>query len=96
MEEETKAIDYRVDRVLNFFSSRRNWDSPTPSPAGECAPPLHPLVPGGEHSLAGDGFGRVPIPTFTQIVFLAKSCIDPVISMRKYGMPMNDLREDLT
>jgi hypothetical protein len=22
-----------------FFSSRRNWDSPNPSPAGECAPP---------------------------------------------------------
>ncbi len=29
---------HRVDRVLGFFSSRPNWDSPTPSPAGECAP----------------------------------------------------------
>ncbi len=29
----------RVGRVLSFFSSRRNWDSPNPSPAGECAPP---------------------------------------------------------
>jgi hypothetical protein len=29
---------HRVGRVLSFFSSRRNWDSPTPSPAGECAP----------------------------------------------------------
>ncbi len=26
---------HRVGRVLSFFSSRRNWDSPTPSPAGE-------------------------------------------------------------
>jgi hypothetical protein len=27
--------------VLRYFSSRRNWDSPNPSPAGECAlPPL--------------------------------------------------------
>jgi hypothetical protein len=24
----------------SFFSSRPNWDSPTPSHAGECVPPL--------------------------------------------------------
>jgi hypothetical protein len=24
--------------VLSFFSSRQNWDSPNPSPAGKCAP----------------------------------------------------------
>ncbi len=35
--------DHLEDRVLSFFSSRQNWDSPTPSPAGE--PP--PLVRGG-------------------------------------------------
>ncbi len=29
---------HRVGRVLSFFSSRRNWDSLNPSPAGECAP----------------------------------------------------------
>ncbi len=28
----------RVGRVLSFFFSRPNWDSPNPSPAGECAP----------------------------------------------------------
>ncbi len=33
---------HRVDRVLFFFSCRRYWDSPIPSPAGECAPPLDP------------------------------------------------------
>ncbi len=37
--------------MLSLFASRRNWDSPNPSPAGECAPP--PLVlGGGAHSLA--------------------------------------------
>ncbi len=40
-----------------LFSSRRNWDSPNPSSAGECAPP--PLVPGGgAHSLARKGVGE--------------------------------------
>ncbi len=33
---------HRVDRVLGFFCSRPNWDSPTPSPPGECAPPFGP------------------------------------------------------
>jgi hypothetical protein len=28
---------HRVGRVISFFSSRRNWDSPNPSSAGECA-----------------------------------------------------------
>ncbi len=28
----------RVDRVLGFFSSRPNWYSRIPSPAGECVP----------------------------------------------------------
>jgi len=41
-------VDHRVDRVLGFFSSRPNWDSPTPSPADE-------------HSLAG--VGGVPFST---------------------------------
>jgi hypothetical protein len=30
---------HKVSRVLSFFSRRRSWDSPTHSPAGECAPP---------------------------------------------------------
>ncbi len=50
--------------MLSFFFSRRNWDSPNPSPAGECAPPPPPPVPrGGAHSLAREVVsGRVPIP----------------------------------
>jgi hypothetical protein len=40
---------HRVDRVLSFFSSRRNWDSPTPSPAGSGR---------RAHSLAREGLGE--------------------------------------
>jgi hypothetical protein len=43
-----EAVQHRVDRVISFFSSRQIWDSPHPSPAGECAP--HPLVRGGGHT----------------------------------------------
>ncbi len=47
--------------MLSFFSSRRNWDSPSPSPAGECAPPPRFW---GRGKLAGErGVGRVAIPT---------------------------------
>ncbi len=50
---------HRVGRVLSFFSSRRNWDSNDPSPAGECAPPPPHSVPGrGAHSLAREGVGK--------------------------------------
>jgi hypothetical protein len=35
------TICHRVDRVLSFYSSRWNWNSPTPSPAGS-VPPAHP------------------------------------------------------
>ena len=55
---------HRVGRLLSIFSSRRNWDSPNPSPAGECVPP--PFGSGGRGTLAGErggAYGRVPIPT---------------------------------
>jgi hypothetical protein len=50
---------------ISIFSRRRNWDSPTPSPTGECAPPLFGSGGsggGGAHSLGVEGVG-VPIPT---------------------------------
>ncbi len=34
-----ESVKHRAGRVLSFFSSRRNWDSPNPSSAGECVPP---------------------------------------------------------
>jgi hypothetical protein len=47
--------DHRVSGVLSFFSSRRNWDSPNPSPAGECAPtPFGSGRGGGRGTLAGE------------------------------------------
>jgi hypothetical protein len=52
---------HRAGRVLRFFSSRWNWDSPNPSPAHECAP--HPVVPGGGAHAGDRGDGRVPITT---------------------------------
>jgi hypothetical protein len=45
-----------VGRVIIFFTSRRNWDSPNPSPVGECAPP--PFLGGGAHSLESEGLGE--------------------------------------
>ncbi len=47
------------------MSPRRNWDSPTPSHASECAPPPGTKGGGGSgraHSPASEG-GGVPIPT---------------------------------
>jgi hypothetical protein len=46
---------HRLDRVLIFFSSRPNWESPTSSHADECVPPL--WFRRGAHSLAGEGVG---------------------------------------
>jgi hypothetical protein len=50
-------MSHRVDRVLSFFSSRRNWDSPNPSPTGECrmCPPSG--FWGRGNSLAREGLG---------------------------------------
>jgi hypothetical protein len=51
-------LNHRVGKVPSFFSSRRNWDYPNPSPAGECAPP--PLwYRGRAHSLASEGGGDI-------------------------------------
>ncbi len=62
------AVYHRVGRVLSFFSSRRNWDSPNPSPAGKCAPPFGT---GGWGTLAGErGGGRVPIPTRVLCIYM--------------------------
>jgi hypothetical protein len=56
------------------FSSRWNWDSPTPLAAGECAPP-HPSVRGGGHTrLRLKGWGS-PISnegTYTVVLYIYK------------------------
>ncbi len=48
------SLHHKADGVLSFFSSRRNWDCPTPSSAGECAPPPGSGV-GGHTSKFGHG-----------------------------------------
>jgi hypothetical protein len=66
------SLVHRVDRVLSFLSSRQNsnWDSPTPSHAGQwqCAPP--PFWFRREaHLLTGEGSGRAdPILTDTVVL----------------------------
>ena len=50
------SCDHRVVRVLSFFPSRRNWDSPNPSPARRVCPP--PVLGGEAHSLAREGLGE--------------------------------------
>jgi hypothetical protein len=89
---------HRVGRVLSFFSSRRHWDSPTPSPAGEYAPSF--VFRGGAHSLAGEEVGRVPIPTRGQTLWL-HSCyiirqgyLPPFISALK-GIKFLFAKEDI-
>ncbi len=53
--------------MLSFFSSRRNWDSPNPSPAGDCAPP--PVLGGGAHSLGWES-PNSDEGTYTVVLFI--------------------------
>jgi hypothetical protein len=64
---------HRVGRVLSFFSSRLNWDSPTPLAAGECAPP--PFGPGGGNTrlrLKGCGSPNSDEGTCTVVLYKYK------------------------
>jgi hypothetical protein len=57
--------------VLSFFSSRRNWDSPNPSPAGECAPP--PRFWGEGHTRWRERGWEIPNSvegTYTVVLFI--------------------------
>jgi hypothetical protein len=51
-----------IPRVPQCRSPRLNWDSPTPSPTSECAPPP-PGTKGGYTVACWRGGGRVPIRT---------------------------------
>jgi hypothetical protein len=50
-------LRHREGRVLSFFSSRRNWDSPSPHTQASVPPPLPFGSGGGAHSLAREGVG---------------------------------------
>ncbi len=65
------TVNKYIHRVLSFFSSRRNWNSPTSIAAGECAP-LPLVLGGGAHSLAGEGLGEPQSDEGTYTVVLCK------------------------
>ncbi len=54
----TVTQDHRVGRVLSFFSSRWNWDSPTPPLQASVPSPSPRFWGGGTHSLAREGLGE--------------------------------------
>jgi hypothetical protein len=61
-------VKHRVGRVRSFYSSRWNWDSPTPSPASECAQRrqsaklfLHSVELGLPHPLTRRRVGPTPL-----------------------------------
>jgi hypothetical protein len=63
-------VYHRVDRVRGLFSSRPHWNSPTPSPAGECVPP--PFGWGGGTLARGRVVGGVPIQTRGQTLWYSR------------------------
>jgi hypothetical protein len=75
-----------MDRVLGFFSSRPNWDSPTPSPAGECMPlrfRKRDTLAIGEEGVGGSQ--KIPTDERTDIVVLCLAalwCHNMVISSK--------------
>jgi hypothetical protein len=74
-----------VDRVLGFFSSRPNRDSPTPSPAGECVLPS--FGSGGGYTLtAGEGVGGVPIPTRGQTLWYSRYLPIYALCVHRHGV----------
>jgi hypothetical protein len=55
---QTRGLAAQSRQSAKLFLKSRNWDSPNPSPAGECAPSPPPVFGGGEHSLAREGWGE--------------------------------------
>jgi hypothetical protein len=69
--QQANTVVHRVGRVQSFFSSR-HWDSPNPSPAGECDPPLIPW--GGARSLAREGVGHWESPNSDERTYTVLLC----------------------
>ncbi len=63
------SVHHRVHRVLGFFSSRPNWDPPTPSPTGVVSPPLFWFRGGWDKLACREGVGVVPIQTRGQMLW---------------------------
>ncbi len=74
------------------FSSRWNWDSPTPWAAGECAP--HPLVRGGGHTrlrLKGWGSPNSNEGTYTVVLYIYKYFVGASVWLRIRGLKVRVL-----
>ncbi len=67
--------------MLSFFSTRRNWDSPTRTAAGEYAPPPHPLQGEGHTRLRERGWGSPNSDegTYTVVLYIYKYFVVMVI-----------------
>ncbi len=83
----TQGQTHRVGRVLSFFVVGIGTP-PTPLAEGECAP--HPLVRGGEGTLAcGRGVGGVPVPTRGNTlwcsIYISTLWADPTIFVHQFG-----------
>ncbi len=64
--------NHRVDRVLSFFSSRPNWDSPTPLTRIRVPVPPPRFGSGGGTFACGRGGGGVPIRTRWQTLWYSR------------------------
>ncbi len=63
-------MGHRVGRVLSFFSSRRIWDSPNPSPAASVQPPPPPPLGGGAHQERSWESPNSDEGTYTVVLFI--------------------------
>ncbi len=80
------GTEYRAQsrQSAKRFSSRWNWDSPTPLAAGECATP--PMVRGGGHTrlrLKGWGSPNSNEGTYTVVLYIYKYFVVPSIYVEK-------------
>ncbi len=73
---------YYIYRVPQCMSPRRNWDSPTPSLASECATPPGS---GGAHSPAGDGLGESQFRRLRKSLALCLLCARTLSNKEKLG-----------
>jgi hypothetical protein len=64
------SVTLGAQRELSLFSSRWNWDSPNPTPAGECDSP--PFGSGGRGTLAcrGEGGSNSDAGTYTVVLYV--------------------------
>jgi hypothetical protein len=78
----TGCIHAQSRQSAKRFSSRWNWDSPTPVAAGECAPP--PFGTGGGHTrlrLKGWGSPNSNEGTYTVVLYIYKYFVYPRLSL---------------